>query len=134
MKLNSIFAALICTLSFIFTSCDKNDEAFDNAPVAKQNNQLPVNTTDTTPKDTTIEFSYENKKYNKYDSSMKIGKIVTIYVNPDNPEEFMSDNSDNFMFLVISGIFVVIGLVGLIYNIKKLVELKRRKEEECQNI
>ena len=53
--------AIALTSVFGFTSCDKNDEAFDNAPVAKQNNQLPVNTTDnttdTTPKDTVISIS-----------------------------------------------------------------------------
>lgn len=80
-----------------------------------------------------IDYTYENetykhKEYNKYDSSMKEGNSVTIYVNPDASEEYMSDTSDNFIFLVLSGVFFIVGIAGIVINTKNLVELKRRKD------
>lgn len=74
------------------------------------------------------EKTYQHIEYNKYDSSMEVGKTVTIYVNPNSSEEFMSDTSDNYIFMILSGVFLVIGVVGLVINVKKLVDIKRREE------
>ena len=71
--------------------------------------------------------NYENKEYGKHDTSMKIGDKVNIFVNPDSPDEFMTDNSDDFIFLLLSIVFIVIGLGGIIINVKQIVDEKRRK-------
>lgn len=71
---------------------------------------------------------YNDKEYHKYDFTMKTGSEVLIYVNPDNPSEFYEDTNDSFIFPLLSGIFAVAGIVGCVYNIKKLKELKRREE------
>ncbi len=80
-----------------------------------------------------INYSYDgqnfnDKEYDKYDSSMKAGKTVTIFVNPDNPAEYCSDDSDNFVFPLIGGVVIVIGVGGLAYNIIQLIKMKRREE------
>lgn len=72
--------------------------------------------------------SFENQEYDKYDSSMKAGKTVTIFVNPDNPSEYYSDDSDNFVFPLIGGVVIVIGVGGLAFNIIQLIKMKRREE------
>ena len=72
--------------------------------------------------------SFENQEYDKYDSSMKAGKTVTIFVNPDNPSEYYSDDSDNFVFPLIGGVVIVIGVGGLAFNIVQLIKMKRREE------
>lgn len=72
--------------------------------------------------------TYTHKPYNKYNSSMKKGKTVTIYVNPDSTEEYMSDTSDNYLFLVISGVFLIIGVAGVVINVKRLINDKRRSD------
>lgn len=74
------------------------------------------------------EQDYLNKEYNKYNSSMKAGDIVEIYVNPDNPEEFATDNSGDFIFAILSGAIILVGVIGVGYNIKKLVESKRSEK------
>lgn len=68
------------------------------------------------------EFPYVS--YNKYNSFMKKGDKVVIFVDPDTPSLYMSDPSDNFLFSLISGIFVIAGAVGIIVNVKKYNEGK----------
>lgn len=72
---------------------------------------------------------YTHKEYGKYDSSMDNGGKVYIFVNPDNPEQFMTDTSGNIFFVILSAVFLAIGVGGVIYNVKKLNDLKKRSEE-----
>lgn len=59
MKLNSIFAALICTLSFFFTSCDKNDDFTDEYVENRSSKALAV--------DVENEIKISDDMYNLYD-------------------------------------------------------------------
>ena len=76
-----------------------------------------------------IKYSYKGKsykeiEYGKYDSSMEEGDIVLLYLNPDNPNEFICDPKGNFMFIIVGFIVVLVGLGGVGYNI-----YKRKREE-----
>lgn len=62
---------------------------------------------------------YKNKEYGNYDSSMKVGDKVLVYINPDNPSEFISDPSGNFITIIIGVVIVLIGCGGIGYNIYK---------------
>lgn len=82
---------------------------------------------------TIIEYTYDKVyrgEYGQYNSFMELDDIVTIYVDPTNPSVFEPENANDPMFTIISGVFVVIGVVGIIYNAKKLKEVKERESVE----
>ena len=71
-----------------------------------------------------VEYSYNGKtytekEYSNYNSDMKKGDSVVLYLNPDAPEEFISDPSDNFIFIIVGIVIILIGIGGLGYNIYK---------------
>ncbi len=71
-----------------------------------------------------VEYSYNDKlytekEYGRYDSKMKKGDKVIVYINPDNPEEFMSDTSGDFVFVIIGIVIILVGAGGIGYNIFK---------------
>ena len=68
--------------------------------------------------------TYSEKEYGAYSSSMKEGDTVLLYLNPDDPEEFMSDPSGDFVFVIVGIVVILIGAGGLGYVI-----YKRRKGE-----
>ncbi len=72
---------------------------------------------------------YENREYGMYNSFMKIGDTVSVFVNPDNPEEFVCHTIDDIVFPILCGIFAVIGLVGIVFSVKKIKSAKKEKEE-----
>jgi len=95
MKLNSIFAALVCTLSFFFTSCDKNNDFEDEYVVNRTTKTLTVDVENEIKisedmfnlYDVTITYSYDgnvifeslNKKY-LVGSSSNVGKDHSAYL------------------------------------------------------
>ena len=95
MKLNSIFAALVCTLSFFFTSCDKNDDFEDEYVVNRTTKTLTVDVENEIKisedmynlYDVTITYSYDgnvffeslNKKY-LVGSTSNVGKNHAVYL------------------------------------------------------
>ena len=69
-----------------------------------------------------VEYSYDGKtysdcEYGNYDSSMNKGDTVILYLNPDNPSQFMTDPSGNSIFVIISIVVIVVGIIGLGYSI-----------------
>lgn len=68
-----------------------------------------------------------NEELNTYNSSMREGKKITIYYNPDNPKEIMSSDSSIIViiFLIIGGVFVLIPLIWFIINLKNKKKRKR---------
>ncbi len=68
-----------------------------------------------------------NEELNTYNSSMREGKNVTIYYNPDNPSEIMSGDSSFIViiFLIIGSIFVLIPLIWFTINFRKKRKKKR---------
>ncbi|MBO4265328.1 MAG: DUF3592 domain-containing protein [Clostridia bacterium] len=63
--------------------------------------------------------TYSDKEYANYNSSMKEGDTVLVYINPDKPEEFISDPSGNFIFVIIGIVIILVGAGGIGYNIYK---------------
>ena len=78
-----------------------------------------------------VTFNVDGKIYygelNYYTSSMNIGDQVKIYYDPDNPNNFRSNNFE--IGIIIAGIigfaFTAIGLIFLIINIRKSMVQKR---------
>lgn len=71
-----------------------------------------------------VEYSYNDKtytekEYGNYNSNMKVGDTVIVYVNPDDPEEFMSDPSGSTIFIIVGIIVILVGLGGLVFNFLK---------------
>lgn len=50
---------------------------------------------------------------------MKEGDTVVLYVNPDEPNDFMSDPSGSFVFIIVGIVIILVGVGGLGYNIYK---------------
>lgn len=67
------------------------------------------------------------EELNTYNSSMREGKKITIYYNPDNPKEIISSDSSIIViiFLIIGGVFVLIPLIWFIINLKNKKKRKR---------
>ncbi len=63
--------------------------------------------------------TYSEKEYGNYDSSMKEGDTVLLYVNPDEPDDFMSDPSGGLVFVIIGIVIILVGVGGLGFNIYK---------------
>lgn len=81
-----------------------------------------------------VEFNVENKEYsgilNEYNSGMYIGKEVTVYYDPQNPNNFKSSGSKYAGYLV-SGfglIFFLVGAIPLGVMAKKSNNSKKLKE------
>lgn len=75
-----------------------------------------------------VEYSFDGKnfsevEYPRYDSSMKEGDTVVLFVNPEDPSEFMSDPSGDFGFIIAGIVIILIGAGGLGYTI-----FKKKKE------
>lgn len=71
-----------------------------------------------------ITYSYEGqtyteKEYGNYDSGMKEGDNVTVYLNPDDPDDFMSDPSGSSVFVIVGIVIILAGAGGLGYSIFK---------------
>ena len=69
-----------------------------------------------------IEYSYGGKtyseaEYDRYDSDMKEGDTVLLFLNPEDPEEFMGDPSRDFIFVILVVVFILIGIGGLGYTV-----------------
>lgn len=58
-------------------------------------------------------------EYPGYDSSMKEGGKVILYVNPGDPSDFMADPSGDFVFVIVGIVVILIGAGGLFCNIYK---------------
>ncbi len=69
--------------------------------------------------------NYSDLEYGNYSSSMQEGDTVLLYIDPDNPAEFISDPSGNIMFIIIGIVVILIGAGGLGYLIYK----KNRREK-----
>ena len=63
--------------------------------------------------------TYSEKEYGSYDSSMKEGDTVTLYVNPDEPDDFMCEPVNNSILVIIGIVIVVVGIGGLGFTIYK---------------
>lgn len=63
--------------------------------------------------------TYSEKEYGNYDSSMKKGDTVLLYVNPDKPDDFMSDTSGGSVFVIVGIVIILVGVGGLGFNIYK---------------
>ena len=63
--------------------------------------------------------TYSEKEYGNYDSSMKEGDTVVLYVNPDEPDDFMSDPSGGFTFVIVGIVIILVGVGGLGFSIYK---------------
>ena len=63
--------------------------------------------------------TYSEKEYGRYDSSMKKGDTVTLYVNPDEPDDFMCEPVNNSILVIIGIVIVVVGIGGLGFTIYK---------------
>lgn len=71
-----------------------------------------------------VEYSYNGetyteKEYGNYDSGMKKGDTVLVYLNPEDPGDFMSDPSGNFVFVIVGIVVILVGAGGLGYSIYK---------------
>ena len=64
-----------------------------------------------------IEYSYNNKEYTTelgyFSETLKIASTVTIYINKDNPKDFIYEGANNF------GLYfcMIVGSVMLIFNV-----------------
>ena len=63
--------------------------------------------------------TYSEKEYGNYDSSMKEGDTVLVYVDPEKPDDFMSDPAGGFVFVIVGIVIILAGIGGLGYNIYK---------------
>ena len=63
--------------------------------------------------------NYSDVEYPNYDSSMKEGDTVLLYLNPDDPAEFMADPSGSFVFVLIGIGVVLFGIGGIAVSIYK---------------
>lgn len=80
-----------------------------------------------------VVFYVNGKEYEgelgSYSSNMYKGKSITVYYDPQNPNNFRSDNSNiaNFILIPIGGIFFIVGCFILYRGIKS-TSLKKLKE------
>lgn len=63
--------------------------------------------------------TYSEKEYGNYDSSMKEGDTVLLYIDPDEPDDFMSDPAGDFVFVIVGIVVILVGIGGLGINIYK---------------
>lgn len=78
-----------------------------------------------------VEYYVDNMKYtnklNYYDSSMRVGQIVTIKYLPDNPKKIIyCDSGDKIVFLMVISGFGLIGLGILNMLFRKKLEKKQQ--------
>ena len=59
------------------------------------------------------------KEYGNYDSSMKEGDTVLLYIDPDEPDVFVSDPSGGFVYMMIGIVIILAGIGGIGFNIYK---------------
>ena len=71
-------------------------------------------------------FTYNGKDYEvtaniaKDYSHEKVGDIVTLYINPDNPEQFHADSEKHYFFyivLILVLVFVIFGVIMLVSSL-----------------
>ena len=86
MKLNSIFAALICTLSFFFTSCDKNDDFEDEYVVNRTTKTLTV--------DVENEIKISEDMYNLYDVTITYSYDGNVFFESLNKKYLVGSSSN----------------------------------------
>ncbi len=84
-----------------------------------------------------IEYTYDGKTYSniespEYDSSMNEGDTLTLYINPDNPEDIRTDSSGAVIFIVIGAVILLAGVGGLGYSVYKKIKSKE-KENTMKN-
>lgn len=81
-----------------------------------------------------VEFDVDNREYSgtlgQYDSSMYVGKEVTVYYDPQNPNHFKGSSSKYSGYLLsgFGGIFFLVGIIPLGLGIKKSSNSKKLKE------
>lgn len=81
-----------------------------------------------------VEFNVDNTEYsgtlNEYNSSMYTGKEVTVYYDPQNPNNFKSSSSkyDGYFVCGFGLIFLLVGTIPLIFGIKKSSTSKKLKQ------
>ena len=81
-----------------------------------------------------VKYTFEGHEYinplDVYTSSMKVGKAITIYVNPNNPNQItaMADSQVKQTLFIISLVIygISVGLFGLFIGL--LINKKRKKE------
>ena len=85
-----------------------------------------------------IEYEYNGETYTKtlvnYSENPKRGSFITIFINPNNPEEiFFEKNTGLYIAPICSAIFSTVGIFFTVKLIKDLKQNKRIKEEEMYN-
>ena len=81
-----------------------------------------------------VEFDVDNKEYagtlNEYNSGMYIGKEITVYYDPQNPNNFKSSGSKYAGYFVsgFGAIFFLVGIIPLGVMAKKSSNSKKLKE------
>lgn len=82
-----------------------------------------------------VKFMVNGEEYGgilgEWSSSMYVGKTVTVYYNPNNPNEFRSGSSGfvGFILIAFGAVFAIIGTVFLINDKKR----KNKKEDLEKN-
>lgn len=72
-----------------------------------------------------VEFDVDGQTYtgqlNYYDNSMYVGKEVTVYYNPDNPNDFRGADYvwGYLIFVLVGSIFFIIGMIFVIVTVVK---------------
>ena len=81
-----------------------------------------------------VEFDVDNKEYagtlNEYNSGMYIGEKITVYYDPQNPNNFKSSGIKYVGYIVsaFGSIFFLIGIIPIGLGIKKSSNSKKLKE------
>lgn len=70
------------------------------------------------------EYHSEEAEYPHYDSSMKTGDHVSIYVDPADPSVYQVEQKMTFLPILFSGVFILIGIIGIVYYAKKFSKNK----------
>ena len=63
--------------------------------------------------------TYSEKEYGSYNSSMKEGDTVILYVNPDEPDDFMCEPVNGFIWVIIGIVIIIVGIGGIGFSIYK---------------
>ncbi len=70
--------------------------------------------------------TYDHIKLDKYDSSMNVGKIITIYYDPESPGHIMSGDSTASTVMIFAGVCVMV--VAILITIITMVKESQRKK------
>lgn len=91
---------------------------------------LSIESTDDEEYDVYVSYTYAGTTYEDvllpyYDSSMEEGDMISVTIDPENPDLVLSDTP---IFIILSGIFLAIGLIGLYFSV--VVPLRKAKSKQ----